>query len=89
MIGTVKAADALLARVRRQARDADPLTPREREIAGLVAQALSNREIAERLFLSERTVEGHVRNILARTGTSSRVELTRTLLRDRPPDETG
>jgi DNA-binding NarL/FixJ family response regulator len=84
MAGTVTAADALLARVRQLTKDADPLTPREREIAGLVAKAMSNREIASRLFLSERTVEGHVRNILAKTGTSSRVELTRLLLRDRP-----
>ena len=88
MTGAVHAADALLTRIRRLTRAADPLTPREREIAELVAQALSNREIAERLFLSERTVEGHVRNILARTGTSSRVELTRKLLQDRPADGT-
>ena len=88
MTGTVHAADALLTRIRRLTRAADPLTPREREIAGLVAQALSNREIAERLFLSERTVEGHVRNILARTGTSSRVELTRILMLDRSADGT-
>ncbi|WP_340682969.1 LuxR C-terminal-related transcriptional regulator [Amycolatopsis coloradensis] len=38
---------------------------REREIVALLADALSNRRIAEKLVLSERTVEGHVRSILA------------------------
>ncbi len=55
--------------------DDDPLSPREREIAGLVVQAMSNREIAERLVISERTVETHVRAVLAKLGCSSRTEL--------------
>jgi len=51
------------------------LTRREREVALLVAQARSNRQIAAELVLSERTVESHVRAILAKTGHTNRTEL--------------
>jgi DNA-binding CsgD family transcriptional regulator len=50
------------------------LTAREREIAALVADALTNRQIAARLVLSERTVESHVRSILAKTRCANRTE---------------
>ncbi|SDE65373.1 regulatory protein, luxR family [Blastococcus fimeti] len=63
--------DAVAAAVRA----ADPLTEREREIAGLVAAALTNRQIAERLVLSERTVETHVRHILLKLGAANRTEI--------------
>lgn len=53
-----------------------PLTRREREVAELVAQGLSNREIAERLFLSIRTVDSHLEHIYKKLGLSSRVKLT-------------
>jgi DNA-binding CsgD family transcriptional regulator len=48
------------------------LTPREREVLRLVAGGQSNREIAAGLFLSERTVENHVRHILAKLDLVSR-----------------
>ena len=54
---------------------APALSPREHEVAKLLAQGLSNREIAERLFLSERTVDNHVSHILAKLGFDSRVQV--------------
>ncbi|MFE6735863.1 LuxR C-terminal-related transcriptional regulator [Microbacterium sp. NPDC057650] len=52
------------------------LSPREREVLDLVAHGWSNRRIAERLFLSERTVARHVGNILAKLGVPSRSAAT-------------
>jgi len=50
------------------------LTEREREVLRLLAEGLSNQQIADRLFLSKRTVEHHVGNILAKVGVASRAE---------------
>jgi non-specific serine/threonine protein kinase len=55
----------------------DELTPREREVAALIAQARSNGEIAEELVVSKRTVETHVANIRSKLGFTSRAQIVR------------
>jgi DNA-binding NarL/FixJ family response regulator len=85
MPGPLAEADAFLAGAAAKARAQDPLTAREREVAELVAQALPNREVARALVLSERTVESHVRSILAKTGLKSRTEITRWWLQQKLP----
>ena len=52
-----------------------PLTGREREVAELIAQGLTNRQIGGRLFIAERTVDTHVSRILAKLGCSSRAQV--------------
>ncbi len=56
-----------------------PLTDREREIAVLISQGLSNIEIAQALTLSVRTIEGHIYRACARLGTTTRTELARLI----------
>ena len=80
MPGLARQADAVLADLGAVERPPAALTAREWEIAQLVGQAMSNKEVANRLVLSERTVESHVRNILAKAGLRSRTELTRWML---------
>jgi DNA-binding CsgD family transcriptional regulator len=65
------------------------LTVREQEVAALVASGASNPEIAEALFLARKTVERHVSNILAKTGSRNRTELARAWgseIRELPDD---
>jgi non-specific serine/threonine protein kinase len=60
------------------------LTFREAEIADLAARGMSNRQIAEHLFISKRTVDAHLDHIYAKLGISSRVELLNALQLTRP-----
>jgi DNA-binding NarL/FixJ family response regulator len=61
--------------------DSDELTPREQEVVKLVAEAHTNREIAEVLHLAEKTVESHRANAMRKLGMRDRVELVRYAIR--------
>jgi DNA-binding CsgD family transcriptional regulator/sugar lactone lactonase YvrE len=55
--------------------ETEPLTPRQQEVTALLAAGLTNREIAERLFVAERTAEGHVEQIRQKLGLRSRTQI--------------
>lgn len=59
----------------------DPLTEREVEVLGLVAQGMTNQEIADRLYVSERTVRTHVSNILSKLHLANRTQAALYALR--------
>ena len=59
----------------------DSLSQREREVAALITARKTNKEVAAELFLSEKTVETHLRNIFAKLGASSRVDVARAVER--------
>jgi DNA-binding CsgD family transcriptional regulator len=61
-----------------------PLTPREHEIVTLIAQGLSNRQIADELVISPATAARHVANILAKLGFSSRTQVASWATRHEP-----
>jgi DNA-binding CsgD family transcriptional regulator len=71
--GELRATGQTKPRVRELA--GDPLTPQEREIATLAAEGLSNKQIAQRLFLSHKTVGNHLFRIFPKLGISSRAAL--------------
>ena len=92
-----RAAVAVLARLAVQARNeavsvADllqphttsehPFSPREHQVLGLAAQGLTNKEIAYRLGISERTVQFHINSIFNKTSTNSRTEAVALALRN-------
>ncbi len=60
---------------------AEPLTLREREVLKLIAEAYTNRAIAETLFLSEKTIESHRANLMRKLEMRDRVELVRYAIR--------
>ncbi len=70
-----------LAPQRAQRASGVPLTPREREVARLLAAGYTNRQIADRLVISERTAEAHVANILRKLQANTRAEAAARLAR--------
>ncbi len=82
MPGPANRAERLAHELEQAIQAGDPLTRREREIAELVSAGLTNRAIADRLVLSERTIEGHVRSTLAKLQLTNRTELAAWALRN-------
>jgi DNA-binding CsgD family transcriptional regulator len=61
------------------------LTPREREVAALIAEGLTNAELARRLYISKKTAAVHVSNILGKLGVASRTQVAASLREAGPP----
>jgi DNA-binding NarL/FixJ family response regulator len=70
-----QAARTELARIGGRHAAGNELTSIERQVAALVAEGLTNREVAAKLVLAERTIEGHLSKIYAKLGVRSRAEL--------------
>ena len=62
------------------------LTRREVEVAGMVAEGLTNREIAKRLFISERTVDGHLEHVREKLAVNTRAQIAAWVTRQAAPD---
>jgi DNA-binding NarL/FixJ family response regulator len=72
-------ADEELSRIGGRAPSSRELTPTEQRVAELVAEGLQTKQVAAALFVSAKTVEGHLTNIYAKLGIHSRTELARRL----------
>jgi DNA-binding CsgD family transcriptional regulator len=73
--------ERVIAALRKRPADTYGLSPREREVLNILAEGRTDRDIAARLFISERTVHVHVRRILSKLGVSSRTEAAGVAIR--------
>ena len=83
MVPFTERIEQLRARLPARRRPGSPLSPRELEVARLVARGLTNKQIGEALFVSERTAENHVQHILVKLGFSNRSQIA-VVVRSRP-----
>ncbi|MFI0444041.1 ATP-binding protein [Actinomadura sp. 6N118] len=84
---TAPAAGARQGAGSRSGATSSPLTPRETEIAGLVAQGMSNKEIAAAAVIAQRTVEGHIEHIMNKLGFRSRAQIAAWVGDQPSPDD--
>ncbi|QTR05970.1 response regulator transcription factor [Saccharothrix algeriensis] len=88
-----RSTSALLSRIRREREQGDPtrsLTEQERAVFDLIGEGLTNRQIAERMFLAEKTVKNYVSHLLAKLGLERRTQaavLATRLRKPTPSDE--
>lgn len=85
-----RAAAALMAKLRGGQEHKDPLsglTERERTLLGLLGEGLTNRQIADRMFLAEKTVKNYVSRLLAKLGMERRIQAAVFALRLNPPSD--
>jgi two-component system, NarL family, response regulator DevR len=88
-----RSTSALLNRIRREREQGDPvrtLTEQERTVLDLIGEGLTNRQIAERMFLAEKTVKNYVSHLLAKLGLERRTQvavLASRLVRSAPLEE--
>lgn len=88
-----RAAAALMAKLRGAAEKQDPLsglTDQERTLLGLLSEGLTNKQIADRMFLAEKTVKNYVSRLLAKLGMERRTQaavFATELMRSRPPGD--
>ena len=75
MVPFIKRIDQLRSRLPATSAGRSPLSPREVEVAKLVARGMTNKQIGETLFVSERTAENHVQHILVKLGFSNRSQI--------------